>query len=281
MYLEEKRKMLKYSVPIFLKNNMTYFRHEKNNMISFITNCGYTNELVMNDTSLKILKLATGKNTVDDIVQSLSKSYPKISTENLFKDITSTLISFEKVNLIKWREGNPMMISDKQSINETYSMSVASEVDIREISMFLCGQSYLDYIVINNKIINEKFKNDLNIRYYLFSRLGDFFIIRNTFDEICGLVLIGIGNNTQSSAGYFEFVICPQSILGYVLKNVAYWYKDIALKNINKAEIVVPSNTKEFQKIIDILAQSEFQNEGVMHNEFAQNIDAHIYSIFF
>ena len=280
MYSISKINSLKSAVPIFLKDNLVYLRKEKKDFLSFYSNCGYTNELIMNNTSLMILKLCDSVRTVDHIVEHIYSMYPTVSREKIFNDVCQTLLNFEKIQLIEWKEGNPIMMYDPITVSEKYNLQVASEIDIRDIFHFLSIDHSNSDIVFWGQSVPSNFNKEINIRYHLFSRKGDYFLIKNYEQKICGIIFIAIGNQIRNPVGYIEFCICPKEIFTACLKQAIPIFKDIAIKPVSKIEIVIPSDFKEYDLIRQELLLTGFNQEAVLRGEIASGIDASIFSYF-
>ena len=137
MYRLTDIKELNDCIPIPLTQNITYIRQEKNDFYTFYSACEYTKELVTNKTALQILKLCNSTNRVKDILKEMKKKYVEVADDILYKDICNTLLQFERIQLIKWKGGNPIMSIEPIKINKNYELTLASECDIRNITYFL------------------------------------------------------------------------------------------------------------------------------------------------
>lgn len=280
MYDMTKLQALNTSIPIFLKKNLIYLRKEKNNLLSFYANCGYTNELIMNNTSLMILKLCDSNRNVEDIVNYIHFQYSTISKEKIENDVYQTLLNFEKIQLIKWKEGNPIMMLQPVLINETYNLHVASETDIRDICKFLSENHESNKLVFWSNSIPSNFNKEINIRYHLFSRKGDYFLVKDNNNKLCGIIFIAVGNQIRNPVAYVEFCICPNVVFTKCIEQAIIIFRSITIKSINKIEIVIPTDYINFQYITNDLLSIKFKQEAILRGEFAKGIDAYILSYF-
>ena len=270
--------------PIPLIKNITYLREEKNNFFTFYTTCEYTKELITNKTALQILKLCNSKNKVKDILTLMKSLYSKVSEEILYKDICDTLLQFEKIQIIKWKGGNPIMQIEPIKIGNDYEITIASEVEIRGITNIINNFNPLenDYIFIKTfKPFEENFKSEVNIRYKLFSYSGEYFILKNKNKEIIGLFSFDLSNKNQSSLVYLEYICIPKEVFNDCFNCAKELLKQYCIKDIAKIELMCLSNDEIKTSIDDYLLPIGFIQEAKLKDEFKKGTDLIIYSYFY
>ncbi len=282
MYRLTDIKELNDCIPIPLTQNITYIRQEKNDFYTFYSACEYTKELVTNKTALQILKLCNSSNRVKDILKEMKKKYVEVADDILYKDICNTLLQFERIQLIKWKGGNPIMSIEPIKINKNYELTLASECDIRNITYFLNNFAPSDdYIFIKtDELVNENFQKEISIRYRLFSHSGEYFIIKDKCGNVVGMISFSLSGKARSPIVYLEYICVPAEIFEECLKHSKDILKKYCVKDITKIEVVCLSNDPSKMLIDASLIPAGFEIEAQLKDEFEKGVDLIIYSSF-
>lgn len=79
---------MKNKIPIFKRENLLYFREEKDGYFTIISKKHpETRELIINSTAFKILELADGNRTINEIINEFRRKFSDVSEDIIKKDI--------------------------------------------------------------------------------------------------------------------------------------------------------------------------------------------------
>lgn len=145
---------MKEGIPVFKRENLLYFREEKEGYFTIISKMHpETRELIINSTAMKILELADGNRTINEIINEFQQKYNDVSKDIIKKDVLKTLSSFTRLGIVEWINENPFLYKYEEPINENYSMHIAQEDDIREIESFIKSKLEIEKVKDNFKIL--------------------------------------------------------------------------------------------------------------------------------
>lgn len=279
------------SIPVFSKDNLLYFRDEKEGYMTLISKeHPETMELIINPTSKEILELCDGKRTISNIYKTFEEWYPKVSKQRLQLDINKTFSTYSRLGIIKWKGGNPFIDEMREKIGGDLSISVGYEEHLPIIMDFLNSfgiptQEYNipdDYYFYLNPILlpNQEYK-DVVIRQKLFSFSEELFLLREK-DELSGLVTIGVPiiQKGKSKAGVINLIIIKKEdiIFKSLIKYALMIFPIFSIVEPTKINFL---SEKEDEDIISHLKENGFVSEETRKNEIGFNKDINLYSYYY
>jgi len=279
------------SIPMFSKDNLMYFRDEKEGYMTLISKeHPETMELIINPTSKEILELCDGKRSIPDIYKTFEEWYPDVSKKRLQLDINKILSTYSRLGIIKWKGKNPFIDEMKEEIGGDFSISVGYEEHLPVIMDFLNSfgipkqELYIpdDYYFYLNPILlpNQEYK-DVVIRQKLFSFSEEFFILRDK-NKLLGLITMGVPiiQKGKSKAGVINLIVIKKE--DKIFKNLL----EYILRIFPMFSIVEPTKIKFFSEkedkdIISHLKENGFVLEGTLKNEIGFNKNLTLYSYYY
>lgn len=135
IFLKLSNEMLEYK-PYLLENSILYLRKEKNSTytIRFVSN---KLEQIVNESFISLLNFFDGNNSVRNIIEIFSKSYPNVPKKVFEDDISNVIITLSDLQLLRSDEENPFLPKLKVQINEFQELYLANYTDFSEIKLFL------------------------------------------------------------------------------------------------------------------------------------------------
>jgi len=279
------------SIPVFSKDNLMYFRDEKEGYMTLISKeHPETMELIINPTSKEILEFCDGNRTISDIYKAFEEGYPDVSKKRLQLDINKTLSTYSRLGIIKWKGKNPFINEMREEIGGDFSISVGYEEHLPVIMDFLNSfgiheQEYNipdDFYFYLNPILlpNQEYK-DVVIRQKLFSFSEEFFILREK-NKLLGLITMGVPiiQQGKTKAGVINLIVIKKE--DEIFKNLL----EYILRIFPMFSIVEPTKIKFFSEkkdkdIISHLKENGFVLEGTLKNEIGFNRDITLYSYYY
>jgi hypothetical protein len=275
---------MKETKPVFRKENILYEREEKEGYWTIMSRVHpEERELIINSTARKILELADGTKTINDIEMYFISKYPEVDRGKIKEDILKTLSSFSRIRIIDWEGENPFLYKYEEPVTDGYSLYVGQEDDLKDIKTFInsiikpiVGFTQKTVLYINPiSTLNEYVT--FRLRKKLFDFSEEFFLLKNG-PNIEGLVSIALPTDLEGSGAVLKLIICPEQFL----KNLFEYAKDylpyLAVKDISKIKIY-ETNLQQFDNAFkELLLQEGFNREGELKNELGFGNDLVIYS---
>lgn len=274
------------NVPIFLKEKISFMREEKErNYTIVLKEFPELQELLINRTAYEVFNLCNGKNTLDEIIKTFKSKYSGVPEKKLINDICLILSRFYHFGVIEWEEGNdPFIISNEKYLENNYKLRLAVDRDYPLLK---------DYLEKNrqNLVVFEKGEElgtvDLKLKFWLFSRQIDFYLLLNSENQI--LALIGVGNRNpqqKSTSAEIMFMSNCSSIeekdhLTFLMHYFNEFYNDYAPTKVHKFTGKLNSNNPNYQIVKDVLLSDGYQLVGVLRKEYENDEDCTIFEKLF
>ena len=127
-----------YSIPVFEKEKLPYYRDEKDGNLSLIAPFSPLAEhLIINAASVEILELCNGTNNIKDIFNFIINKYESENFQEVKNDLNYSFMTFSSMGIITWKDGvDPFMIKYREIIDNELELVCASEIDLNEIVHF-------------------------------------------------------------------------------------------------------------------------------------------------
>lgn len=272
------RKKYLNSIPFFKKRNITYLRKEKDDYYTFYSSVGFLEEMVMNVTSLEMLKMFTGKDTVANIEKKLCKKYWDTDSELIKKDLKNVLFDLSRIEIVGWvKGGNPFMEVYKKNLKGNCTLSLANESEIAAILDYVKNitkqGSYIYYINPTRNI--SEYTDIVVMRYKLFSFNEEIFTIKDCDENIIGIVTIELPDRPNSTVSSIGLVNIPKIIARETMSFVLESLRAIAVKDVTKIRATIPVDNDN--KCSDYFVEMGFEVEANLKREFG-NKDAVVFS---
>lgn len=283
--------MTKY-IPIFIKENLRYFREEKEGYWTFISKAHpEVKELICNPTAYQVLTSCNGKNCVSDIYRILENRYPKVDKERIRMDINKTLITFSRVGIVNWNGINPFENKMEETLKNDLSGSIGYETDLPIIMEFLNSygipqRNYSmpkDFIFYSNPLLPSKFYYEVNVRQRIFGYIEEFFLLRQK-ENLIGIVTLGLNSNVNTNlptnVGTFNLIILNEKygIFSELLNYVLNTFPLISIKEPTKVTFLGLENHKEIRILLE---KNRFTFEGALKNEIGFNKNISIFAYYY
>jgi len=277
---------MKEGIPVFKRENLLYFREEKEGYFTIISKMHpETRELIINSTAMKILELADGNRTINEIINEFQQKYNDVSKDIIKKDVLKTLSSFTRLGIVEWINENPFLFIYEEPINENYSMYIAQENDIRELENFL--KVNLDnkkiennFIIYKNPVILSGEYSELSLRQKLFSYNEEFFLLKNK-NEIEGLLSISLPIFYNIYESVIKLIITPINFFKDLLRYSINYLPFLVIRDITKISVYESNYEILNNTLKDLLINEGFKKEGELKNELGFGKDLVIYSLYY
>lgn len=260
-------------IPIYKKNKINYMRKEKEDNFTIVPTTGFTNELVINETTIKILELCNGKHSAEDIEKKMKGFFPEVSSKTINSDVRSMLLKFSGIDLLIWKDGkNPFSISYEAILDEENTICLACENQIRDIvntvkkSEVVNNTEFIYYVNPVQPV--ALYKNYLSMRYKLFSYNENFFLLKNRLNDYTGIIsVINPLTNIQTVA-HIGIIMLPVSKLESCFSFVKETYPKVSTSKATKIRVELMNNYKNYHVIIDSLKNIQFSNLTNLSKEY-------------
>lgn len=267
-----KKKILQ-SRPIFKQSNYSFCRQEKGGYISVRSkNIPRIQELFLNHTSQYILAECDGRNTVEEVINHISKIYQNVQRETIANDVIHNISVLSKYQLIEWKERNPFMKMLNKDFENGLKFELLDESDIRELITFI-SQNENDVQFVNIMSKREAYDDELFLRDVLFNFTEDFFVIRKA-DKIKGLISLKYHANINSTVCSVGIFIAPKEYISELLFGIANYSSTTCNRPMSKIKIQILEKDCEFKRtLIEKLLDCGFVEENMSLKEYqGQNI---------
>ena len=273
------------------KNDLPYFRKEKQNYCSMLTNNGDSNYMMLNETGNLIMNLCTGSNSVQDILKQMQNMFPEIAENTLFEDIVKVLHTLTQSNAISWRNkdmiyANPFCFMASDTFSDECTFSLVMEYEIRETVAYIKDaiankkneKDFLLYIWGTN---HREYGNPVVVRQCLYSYYRDFFVLKSR-GRIAGVIIVQPATDVFLNEATIQMIALPSEFIEPSLKSIMDYYGTFPFKKINLLRIQLPidfcESTPKFVKLIDAIGFSlESLQKGAYLNKdlysYSANLD--------
>lgn len=278
------------AVPIFSKENLSYYRDEKDGFATFIPKAHpETMEMIINPTSKEILDLCDSQKSVADIIKVFQGEYPTVPLEQLKVDIVKTLSSYSAMGVITWKSLNPFHNLIREDKKDGYYITVGYESHLPRVLDFLQVVGLLNntvnrdtyYYYCNPDLIPKQEYCETGLKQKLFGFAENLFVLWKD-DKIEGLFTIGIevlGKKDRRPGAVYLIIIKKEDnfidmMLEYSLRIFPY------MTYLYPTKVKFISAVKD-NEIIGKLKQAGFLFEYSLKNEFDFDSETFVYSYFF
>jgi hypothetical protein len=277
---------MKEFFPIFNKQNLLYIREEKEGCFTIIPKLHpETREILINSTSMEILNLCNGNNTLEKIIEKMNEEYPNVERNRIEIDVYKTISSFSRLGIIEWKGENPFLDRKETPLNEEFSMVIAQENNIREIESFL--KSFLNTPFLNREknffyksplLIPQEYE-ELSLRQKMFAYTEEFFLLLKE-NKIEGIIAIEIPiYPPKLTSALLKLIFSPKlyfkDFVRYAHDNFAF----LSVKEVTKIKILEPLENPFDKEFKEVLYEEGYKEEGLLRDEAGFGKDIRILSI--
>ena len=127
-------------IPCINSNNIAYMREEREGHFTFKTKTRDTAGVqIMNQSAKLILDMCDGKTDLKKLYILWGKQFTSLSLNEVKNDVDEVLKYFTKLELIRWKNGNPFQITFPESTYKigNYRAVCYSEVYLSKLIDFL------------------------------------------------------------------------------------------------------------------------------------------------
>lgn len=254
-------------IPIFSKRRQICYREEKNGYASIVPQ-GQTifNPLILNPTTVLMLSLMNGKNTIKDIYGTLINKYGDKNKEAIKTDLTKMLYDLSRNRIVLWgKGGTPYMDNFTKKIDGGFTLRLAFDNDLRSIVKFINTSATDDTIVSYcNPLQGIDTRSELAIRSALFTMMSCIFVLE--YDaQIIGLYSFDQSQTTNTAV--ISNIICPAEYINLMFEESAPLIKKAAVCVPKKLRLYLVDNTSTSAKIKKEVTKDLFSSMVVLHNE--------------
>lgn len=271
-------------IPVLKKK--TFLRNELNNSALIIPPNKTFNDLkIINETTMKILELCNGKNTINDIINKLMKEFNEDNHKKVLEDVISLLLALRRNGIIHCNMEDVMYLGKNLKFSENYTIHRCGEGDLNHLLSILSSKE--NTYIINNTIdynpnCDTQHLLPIKIRDNLFNYLQEYYILKDkTNKEVCLLTftnelnrhisiykieLLNIYSNIDSKEIQKFFNVCIDDIKNNICK------KDIIKIQAHIEGVLNETNIHE-----EFLVNLDFKKSGTLLNEYGINKHKFIY----
>lgn len=254
-------------IPIFSKRRQICYREEKNGYASIVPQ-GQTifNPLILNPTTVLMLSLMNGKNTIKDIYSTLVNKYGDKNKEAIRADLAKMLYDLTQNRIVLWGKGGvPYMDNFTKKLDGGYTLRLAFDNDLRSIVKFINTSDADDTIVSYcNPLQGIDTWSELAIRSALFTMMSCIFVLEHDA-QIIGIYSLDQSQTTNTAV--ISNIICPVEHMNLMFKQSVPLIKKAAVCVPKKLRLYLVDNTSTSAKIKKEVTQELFSSVVVLHNE--------------
>jgi hypothetical protein len=275
---------MKEAKPVFKKENLLYEREEKEGYWTVTSKVHpEARELIINPTARKILELANGSRTMNEIELDFVNNYPEAPKEKIKTDVFGTLGSFTRLGIVEWVGDNPFLYKKEEPLTDGYSVSIAQEDNLRNIESFI--KSMEDHLKVQegivfykNPLITRGEYSELVLRQKLFAFSEEFFLLRKD-SEIKGIISISLPVHPKEFGATIKLVICPEKFLKDLFKYSRDYLPYLVVRDVSKMEFYDAIPEPISKNLKGFLLEKGFKKEAELKNELGFGKDLVIYSL--
>ncbi|MCL2381145.1 MAG: PqqD family protein [Treponema sp.] len=268
--------------PIFDKEAFDFLREEKEKNYTILLKAHpELTELFVNQTTMDILNLCNGSNTLSDILKIQKSKYSSVDENTITNDVASILTKFTNFSVINWDEDfNPYLITHQKYFENGYNIKIAEEREgleiLEKVNNLDESSSYLSAHFLKSQY------TDLSIRYKIFYKSEEFFLLYDKTKEvqcIIGVQMPVLPFDTVAKVTFVSNINDSEKsvfLLNYIFDTIP----NIAVKPITKIATVIDCQ-KTKNDVYNVFYSSNFTLEAKLKNEIGMNTEVAVLSIFF
>lgn len=270
--------MLEYK-PYLLENSILYLRKEKNSTytIRFVSN---KLEQIVNESFISLLNFFDGNNSVRNIIEIFSKSYPNVPQKVFEDDISNVIITLSDLQLLRSDEENPFLPKLKVQINEFQELYLANYTDFSEIKLFLehtkNKENKFNYMEYYNPLRIETEYDSANLIANAIRNKEYIFILKEN-NEIKSILNFNQEKSILVSLEYMKIEKKLKNIgeiINFALTTILKITKDDL--NIFRINLLKSEN----RELVSILKDIGFEQLCLLKNELGNSIDIEEYNYY-
>lgn len=197
--------------PNLKKDLITYSRKEKNGFYTIRFDTPFiTNEVVLNNTFVKIMTAINGQNSIEDIIHYLMEIYKDVVEDTVIKDVCKVLKMLFNIQGITWVGKNPFLNRFTKNIDKDCKIYLANYTDIEKII------DLINLSKINSDNHSERYITYLNPFYGKDSIDKDKILVNFGYNQ--SLFIIEKNNQIVGSFS-FGFISAQINCLQYLIFN--------------------------------------------------------------
>lgn len=278
IFLKLSNEMLEYK-PYLLENSILYLRKEKNSTytIRFVSN---KLEQIVNESFISLLNFFDGNNSVRNIIEIFSKSYPNVPQKVFEDDISNVIITLSDLQLLRSDEENPFLPKLKVQINEFQELYLANYTDFSEIKLFLehtkNKENKFNYMEYYNPLRIETEYDSANLIANAIRNKEYIFILKEN-NEIKSILNFNQEKSILVSLEYMKIEKKLKNIgeiINFALTTILKITKDDL--NIFRINLLKSEN----RELVSILKDIGFEQLCLLKNELGNSIDIEEYNYY-
>lgn len=267
--------------PKFNEKAVSFERDENNgNYLIKLAELPELGDMLVNNTTHKILHLCDGSNDIEKIIDILVSKYPNVKREVISNDVANVCSKFFKFGVIEWQGGNdPFVIANKKLLDNGYNVKLANEGDYPKLLAYLSQLDSKNIFYFVDCI--EKEYVDIVLRSKLFFRIEDFYLLLDKEDKIqsvIGVINRGIKQNTQIARLSMITNFNDKDNCSFLLSYLCNTYKDNAAQETTVIRGIIEVKD-ENKTIIDLLTNNNFKCATKLEHELGCNIGVEYYDL--
>lgn len=190
---------MKTAKPVFDRDSLRYEREERDGYYTFVPKWHpETRELIVNATSKLILDLCDGSRSLEEIGTTMREYFPAVQAATIEQDLLKTVGAFSRVGVVSWIGENPFLNSQREPIDDRWSLAVGQEDKIEEILELISSKGLFDgeaspagIVKFVSPEVRKVEYGAVPLRSKLFSYSEEFMLLY-AGDDVAGLVGIAV-----------------------------------------------------------------------------------------
>lgn len=253
--------------PIFSTRRQIFYREEHNGYASIVPRGqNVFSPLLINPTTVYILSLMNGKNSINDIYRIMIKKYGEENRTTIETDLTRILYDLFRNKIILWgKGGSPYMDRFEKTLDCGYTIRLAFDNDLRKIVKFINASSVDDAIISYcNPLLKIEKQSELIIRSSLFTMMSCIFMLEYN-GQIVGLYSFDESPTTNTAV--ISNIISPVEYINLMIKESSSLITKAAVCVPKKLRLYLTNNTNTSAKIRNEIIDSLFSSIAILYNE--------------
>lgn len=260
--------------PIFEKERLEYARYEKSGYLSLkVERAPTVVYKMLNPSAVYMCGQMNGKNSVNCILDLLTKEYGDVDRKTVEKDLCQLLVEGWMLGFIKWEGETPMNEFATKEIGNGFKVKVAFDEDTKTLFDFFSEKRHIKFYKSPKFAMGNK--TPLLLRYNLFTMNFLYYLFYEN-NDVVGVMIVDISSiDSTATIDYIEMSkSLPEDILHGMIFTVIDNLNTYSLKNCNKVKVYLENNEHNKETFNNIgfqdvaLLVKEYKDKDVLLLEY-------------
>ncbi|OVE66734.1 hypothetical protein CCS79_17295 [Clostridium diolis] len=256
----------------YIKNGVFIREEDEENLLVIPAGYDYNSSMIVNEIGKRIIELCNRKNTITDIVDTLSVEFDDKDTDKILNDVRKFILVMKKLGVIQCNMEVEMYRGIDLCKFDNYLVRRLGEGNIKELEK--CISNKESYFV--NSLPSEHEYETINLRAKLFGFLEEFYVLNENEETIA---MVSFEKKINKYKKYFQvgqikiLKNLDDDLFRQFLNNCISDLKKSIDAKCDKVRISLKSDEVNLDVLLKGLKEANFQEVARFKDEFGTNID--------